>query len=117
VSAQPLAARWDRTGGLLPDQGDLLTLATPSSRAGRSLSAPSSLRNLEDLIRQRTINVLDSLPEGDTFDWVDTVSIELTTLLLATLFDFPLQDRHKLTRWSDVATSITTLPVRVTRKR
>ena len=66
----------------------------------------SSLRNLEPLIRERTISVLDSLPEGETFDWVDTVSVELTTLMLATLFDFPLQDRRKLTRWSDVVTTI-----------
>jgi cytochrome P450 len=50
--------------------------------------------------------VLDSLPENETFDWVDTVSIELTTLMLATLFDFPLEDRRKLTRWSDVVFAI-----------
>jgi cytochrome P450 len=57
-------------------------------------------------MRERTIAVLDALPEGETFDWVDTVSIELTTLMLATLFDFPLEDRRKLTRWSDVAVAI-----------
>jgi len=72
----------------------------------RGISAPSSLRNLEPLIRERTAAVLDGLPDGETFDWVDAVSIELTTLLLATLFDFPLEDRRKLTRWSDVVTSI-----------
>ena len=72
----------------------------------RGVSAPSNLRNLEPLIRERTVNVLDSLPEGETFDWVDTVSIELTTLLLATLFDFPLEDRRKLTRWSDIVFAV-----------
>ena len=51
--------------------------------------APNNLVNLEPLIRERTAMVLDSLPEGETFDWVDTVSIELTTMMLATLFDFP----------------------------
>ncbi|MDG2111788.1 MAG: cytochrome P450 [Actinomycetota bacterium] len=75
-------------------------------RTVQPMLALSSLRNLEPLIRERTISVLDSLPEGETFDWVDTVSIELTTLMLATLFDFPLEDRRKLTRWSDVVTSI-----------
>ncbi len=75
-------------------------------RTVRGISAPSSLRNLESQIRERTVAVLDTLPEGETFDWVDTVSIELTTLLLATLFDFPLEDRRKLTRWSDVVTAI-----------
>jgi len=68
--------------------------------------APDNLRNLEPLIRERTCKVLDSLPENETFDWVDTVSIELTTLMLATLFDFPLEDRRKLTRWSDVVFAI-----------
>ncbi len=79
---------------------------TTQRKTVRGISAPSSLRNLDDLIRERTIGVLDSLPEGETFDWVETVSIELTTLLLATLFDFPLEDRHKLTRWSDIVTTI-----------
>ncbi len=79
---------------------------TAERKTVRGISAPSSLRNLDDLIRERTVAVLDRLPEGATFDWVDEVSIELTTLLLATLFDFPLEDRHKLTRWSDVVTSI-----------
>ncbi len=68
--------------------------------------APKNLAKLEPLIRERTAKVLDSLPENETFDWVDTVSIELTTLMLATLFDFPLEDRRKLTRWSDVVFAI-----------
>ena len=51
--------------------------------------APRNLVNLELLIRERTISVLESLPEDEPFDWVDTVSIELTTMMLATLFDFP----------------------------
>lgn len=79
---------------------------TTQRKTVRGISAPSSLRNLDDQIRERTIGVLDGLPEGETFDWVEHVSIELTTLLLATLFDFPLEDRYKLTRWSDVVTAI-----------
>ena len=82
-----------------PDQTD-------QRKTVRGISAPSSLRNLDELIRDRTIAVLDSLPEGETFDWVDTVSVELTTLMLATLFDFPLEDRRKLTRWSDIVTTV-----------
>lgn len=70
------------------------------------VTAPSNLAKMESLIRERTCNVLDSLPENETFDWVETVSIELTTLMLATLFDFPLEDRSKLTRWSDVVFAI-----------
>ncbi len=72
----------------------------------RSVAAPKNLRNLEPLIRERTVAVLESLPVGETFDWVDTVSVELTTMLLATLFDFPFEDRRKLTRWSDIVFAI-----------
>jgi cytochrome P450 len=65
--------------------------------------APGNLANMEGLIRQRTGRVLDSLPRGETFDWVQHVSINLTTMMLATLFDFPFEERSKLTYWSDVA--------------
>lgn len=67
--------------------------------------APNMLKEYEPLIRSRTQGLLDSLPVGEPFDWVDTVSIELTTMMLATLFDFPFEERRKLTRWSDVATN------------
>ncbi|MEM7271966.1 MAG: cytochrome P450, partial [Actinomycetota bacterium] len=79
---------------------------TQQRKTVRSVSAPKNLRNIEPMIRERTGELLDSLPEGETFDWVDTVSIELTTLMLATLFDFPMEDRRKLTRWSDVVFAI-----------
>lgn len=67
--------------------------------------APTALRNYEPLIRQRTQAVLDSLPVGQPFDWVDAVSIELTAMMLATLFNFPQERRRELTRWSDVTTN------------
>jgi cytochrome P450 len=65
--------------------------------------APANLQNMEGLIRERTIRVLEGLPRGEIFDWVDRVSIELTTMMLATLFDYPWDDRRQLTYWSDVA--------------
>jgi cytochrome P450 len=65
--------------------------------------APGNLANMEGLIRERTIRVLEGLPRNETFDWVDRVSIELTTMMLATLFDYPWDDRRQLTYWSDVA--------------
>jgi cytochrome P450 len=68
-------------------------------------AAPRNLAILEPLIRERVIDILDHLPIGETFNWVDRVSIELTTAMLATLFDFPQEDKHKLTYWSDMATS------------
>jgi cytochrome P450 len=67
--------------------------------------APANLQNMEPIIRERVCRVLDGLPRGETFDWVPRVSIELTTLMLATLFDFPLEERRRLTYWSDVSTA------------
>ncbi len=67
---------------------------------------PTHLDQLAVNIRKRSAECLDNLPKDDVFDWVDRVSIELTTQMLAVLFDFPWEDRRKLTRWSDVATTI-----------
>jgi cytochrome P450 len=67
------------------------------------VAAPNNLTSYEVAIRDRTRAVLDALPRSETFDWVDKVSIELTTMMLATLFDFPWEERRKLTYWSDVA--------------
>ncbi len=68
--------------------------------------APDNLATMEATIRERTCKVLDGLPRNETFNWVERVSIELTTMMLATLFDFPFEDRKLLTWWSDVATSV-----------
>src|SRR5450755_3390845 len=68
--------------------------------------APARLADLEALIRERVGVILDGLPRGETFNWVDRVSIELTTQMLATLFDFPWEDRRKLSYWSDVSTAV-----------
>jgi cytochrome P450 len=67
---------------------------------------PTHLDQLAINIRKRSAECLDNLPKNAVFDWVDQVSIELTTQMLAVLFDFPWEDRRKLTRWSDVATTI-----------
>src|SRR5436305_2751319 len=67
---------------------------------------PTHLDQLAINIRKRSAECLDNLPRGEVFDWVDRVSIELTTQMLAVLFDFPWEDRRKLTRWSDVATTL-----------
>src|SRR5690606_25022649 len=67
--------------------------------------APNNLARLERVIRERVVDILDDLPPGETFNWVDRVSIELTARMLATLFDFPYEQRRKLVHWSDVTTS------------
>lgn len=77
----------------------------PRRRTVSPVFAPANLANMERLIRSRTIDVIESLPVGETIDWVDRVSTELTSQMLATLFDFPFEKRRRLTHWSEVATS------------
>ena len=77
----------------------------PIRKSVQPIAAPQGLDSFKDLIWERTNNVLDSLPEDEEFDWVEAVSVNLTTQMLATLFDFPFEEREKLTYWSDVATS------------
>ena len=72
-------------------------------KAVQNVVAPRNLAELEPIIRGRVQTILDGLPVGETFNWVDHVSIELTTQMLATLFDFPFEERRLLTHWSDVA--------------
>jgi cytochrome P450 len=78
----------------------------PQRKTVAPMFTPTHLDNLASAIRERSASCLDSLPCNEIFDWVDRVSIELTTQMLAVLFDFPWEDRRKLTRWSDVATAI-----------
>ena len=100
---------------VLPDPPDDFTLPMfiamdpPKHDVQRKTVSPivagPNLAQLGPIIRERAGVILDTLPIGEEFDWVDKVSIELTTMTLATLFDFPWEDRRKLTRWSDVATA------------
>jgi cytochrome P450 len=78
----------------------------PQRNTVSPMFTPTQFDRLAVLIRERSAEVLDNLPRNETFNWVDRVSIELTTQMLATLFDFPWQHRCKLTRWSDIATAL-----------
>jgi cytochrome P450 len=68
--------------------------------------APPSIAILEPLIRERAAKILDELPRGETFDFVDKVAVELTSQMLATLFDFPFEQRRVLPRASDLILAI-----------
>lgn len=68
--------------------------------------APSEIAKLAGPLRGRTAAILDALPVGQPFDWVHSVSIPLTTAMIATLFDFPWEERDKLPEWSDWAARI-----------
>jgi cytochrome P450 len=96
------------TDRLLPDefrQPQFIAMDPPQHTAQRRTIAPafgpSEVRAMQDEVRQRTGEVLDSLPVGEAFDWVERLSIELTTGMLAKLFDFPWEERDKLTLWSN----------------
>jgi cytochrome P450 len=88
-------------------RGSFIRMDPPRHTAQRKtvapVAAPNNLASYEVTIRERTRAVLDALPRNETFDWVDKVAIELTGMMLATLFDFPWEERRKLTYWSDVA--------------
>ena len=77
----------------------------PKRKAVTPVVAPDNLARMAPQVRQRAGLILDSLPIGQEFDWVDKVSKELTAMTLATLFDFPFEDRRKLTYWSDMFTN------------
>jgi cytochrome P450 len=78
----------------------------PQRKTVQPMFTPAHLDKLAVLIRQRAAIILDNLPRNETFNWVERVSVELTTQMLATLFDFPWEERRKLTRWSDLATAL-----------
>jgi cytochrome P450 len=78
----------------------------PQRKTVQPMFTPAHLDKLAVLIRERAAIVLDNLPRNETFNWVERVSVELTTQMLATLFDFPWEERRKLTRWSDLATAL-----------
>ena len=86
---------------------------TPRRRTVAPAFTPSEMVRLTQVIRDRTGRVLDELPLGETIDWVDRVSVELTTAMLAIVFDFPREDERLLTYWSDWITAIEagTIPV------
>ena len=78
---------------------------TAKRKSVTPIVAPKSLGQMEILIRERAGRLLDSLPRNEAFDWVDEVSIELTSMMLATLFGHPLEERRQLVRWSEVITA------------
>jgi len=92
-----------------PNAG-FITMDEPEhSRHRKAVSpalAPAHIARLSPIVRERAGRILDGLPIGTPFDWVDLVSKELTAMTLATLFDFPFEDRRKLTYWSDMFTNL-----------
>ncbi|HEY3799837.1 MAG TPA: cytochrome P450 [Caulobacteraceae bacterium] len=86
-----------------------IAMDPPKHDVQRKTIAPivstENLAEFAPLIRERAARILDELPRGEPFDWVDRVSVELTLQMLATLFGFPFEERRKLKFWSDLATT------------
>jgi len=78
---------------------------TAKRKSVTPIVAPKSLAQMETLIRERAGRLLDTLPRNEEFNWVDMVSIELTSMMLATLFGHPIEQRRQLVHWSDVLTA------------
>jgi len=108
-SSEPTITVADPEPDDVAQNAGFITMDGPRHTAHRKVvqpvSSPRNLKNLEPIVRKRAIEILDELPVGETFDWVDRVSIELTTSMLATMFDFPWEERRKLTFWSDIVTA------------
>jgi cytochrome P450 len=95
--------------GASDDRASFISLDPPRHDAQRKAVSPifstPSLAELEPLIRSRAATILDDLPVGESFDFVDKVAVELTSQMLATLFDFPFEERRILPRFSDLLLS------------
>ncbi|MBC3936630.1 cytochrome P450 [Undibacterium rugosum] len=104
-SAEPFIVMGDPPAGLSIEM--FIAMDPPKHdiqrQAVQGVVAPKNLKEMEALIRLRVRDVLDNLPVDQPFDWVSQVSIELTSRMLATLLDFPYEQRHKLVYWSDLA--------------
>ena len=102
-SSEPLIVLGDSPEGLPVEM--FIAMDPPKHdvqrRSVQGVVAPQNLKEMEGLIRVRTGEVLDSLPRNKVFNWVPTVSKELTGRMLATLLDFPYEERDKLIDWSD----------------
>ncbi len=114
VEADPatFSSSWEHGGIVISDSrakgvqlGMFIAMDDPEHARKRKVVAPaftpSSVKGMAGSLRQRTGELLDTLPVGQCFDWVQSVSIPLTTAMIATLFDFPWEERHKLPLWSD----------------
>jgi cytochrome P450 len=108
---QEFSSEAERGGFMINDRPatsrrSFLAMDPPEHTNQRRVVAPTfTTTNMQAMavgIRERARRVLDLLPRNEVFDWVDFVAIELTTQMLAVLFDFPIDERRKLTFWSDV---------------
>ncbi len=68
--------------------------------------SPSQMLGLVAQVKARTKAIMDDLPIGETFDWVERVSIPQTLGMLCILFDMPFAEWRDIKRWSDWASGV-----------
>jgi cytochrome P450 len=89
---------------------NIISLDAPRHTDQRKVVAPafspSQMAEREIVVRQRTAELFDALPVGDTFDWVERVSVPLTVGMLCILFGFPWEERYDIKLWSDLASDV-----------
>ena len=68
--------------------------------------SPSQMVKLDAQVRERTKMLMDALPVGETFDWVERLSIPQTLGMLCILFDMPFDEWRDIKRWSDWASGV-----------
>lgn len=109
-SSEPTIGILDVADAGIPEAPMFIAMDEPKHgqqrRTVQGVVAPRNLAKLESTIRERVVNILESLPLGEEINWVDKVSIELTGQMLATIMGFPFEDRRKLTYWSDLITTV-----------
>lgn len=109
-------SRWDKGNITIADSvngtafPNFIAQDPPIHTAQRKVIAPafspSQITKLDELVRERTEMLLAELPRGETFDWVDRVSIPLTIGMLCILFDMPFDEWRDIKRWSDWASGV-----------
>jgi cytochrome P450 len=110
------SSRWDKGNITIADavnsEGfpNFIAQDPPIHTAQRKVIAPafspSQIVKLERLVRERTEALFAALPRGETFDWVESVSIPLTLGMLCILFDMPFEEWRDIKRWSDWASGV-----------
>ncbi len=83
-----------------------VTSDPPVHTRERRAVAPAVSRDrvarLEAQARAQIAALFEQLPRGEAFNWVERVANELTTQMIANVFDFPWEQRHRLAYWAEV---------------
>lgn len=110
------SSRWDKGNITIADSVNEMAFPNfiaqdpPVHTAQRRVIAPafnpSQMGKLDALVRARTKELIDGLPVGERFDWVERVSIPQTLGMLCILFDMPFDEWRDIKRWSDWASGV-----------